>query len=120
MSDTRHPRSMAPVQTCTEAEQRMSVLTSAGVEGRIAATQGSDPALEALRLDIRESWSRCVAAGLDPARPPARRVESSGKLRELNQRHGLVRRLAIAEMNALHHQIAGSNFVIAFATPGGI
>jgi len=41
-------------------------------------------------------------------------------LRQEQQRYSLVRGLALAEMHSLHQQIAGSNFMIAFATPEGM
>ena len=41
-------------------------------------------------------------------------------LREARQRRDLLRRLALGEMENLYHQIAGSNFMIAFAAPDGL
>ena len=81
--------------------------------------QGTAPA-NLLPPDIYESWMRCVAAGLDPRRPPPLAVETAATLRQARERHELVRRLALAEMHTLHHQIAGTNFVIAFAAPDGL
>jgi transcriptional regulator of acetoin/glycerol metabolism len=69
---------------------------------------------------IAESWARCLAAGLDPRKPPPRTVVDDATLREARQRRDLLRRLALCEMDNLYHQIAGSNFMIAFAAPDGI
>jgi transcriptional regulator of acetoin/glycerol metabolism len=69
---------------------------------------------------IAESWTRCLAAGLDPRKPPPRTVVDDATLREARQRRDLLRRLALCEMDNLYHQIAGSNFMIAFAAPDGI
>lgn len=77
-------------------------------------------AAELLPQPIAESWQRCLAAGLDPRKPPPRVVVDDATLREARQRRDLLRRLALCEMDNLHHQIAGSNFMIAFASPDGI
>jgi sigma-54 dependent transcriptional regulator, acetoin dehydrogenase operon transcriptional activator AcoR len=73
-----------------------------------------------LAADIYDSWIRCVALGLDPHRPPESEIASAGRLRSERERNTLVRGLALAEMQTLHQQIAGSNFLIAFATPEGL
>lgn len=63
---------------------------------------------------------RCLAAGLDPHDQPSRTVVDDATLREARQRRDLLRRLAFCEMDNLYHQIAGSNFMIAFAGADGI
>ena len=63
---------------------------------------------------------RCLAAGLDPHDQPRRTVVDDATLREARQRRDLLRRLAFCEMDNLYHQIAGSNFMIAFAGADGI
>src|SRR6516164_2333163 len=73
-----------------------------------------------LAVDIYDSWMRCVTLELDPHRPPETEIASAGRLRSERERHALVRGLAMAEMQTLHQQIAGSNFLIAFATPEGL
>ncbi len=73
-----------------------------------------------LPAPIAESWTRCIAAGLDPGRPPSLEMVDETTLREARQRRDLLRRLAMCEMENLYHQIAGSNYMIAFATPDGI
>ena len=73
-----------------------------------------------LPAPIAESWRRCLAAGLDPLKPPPMQVVEDGTLREARQRRDLLRRLAIGEMENLYHQIAGTNFMIAFASADGI
>jgi transcriptional regulator of acetoin/glycerol metabolism len=69
---------------------------------------------------IAESWARCLEAGLDPHRPPALDVTDAFGLRAERDQADLTRRLALAEMEALYQQIAGSNFLIAFAAPNGV
>jgi sigma-54 dependent transcriptional regulator, acetoin dehydrogenase operon transcriptional activator AcoR len=73
-----------------------------------------------LAVDIYESWLRCVALGLDSTRPPSVDSASPKALRSEQEQRVLVRGLALAEMRTLHEQIAGSNFLIAFATPEGL
>ena len=71
-----------------------------------------------LSPEISASWQRCLDAGLDPAKPlPPERDDAA--LRAERERHEQVLRLAVAEMQGLHRQIAGSNFMIAFAAPDG-
>ncbi len=73
-----------------------------------------------LAVDIYDSWLRCVALGLDSTRPPSIDSASPKVLRSEQEQRVLVRGLALAEMRTLHEQIAGSNFLIAFATPEGL
>ena len=71
-------------------------------------------------IDILDSWVRCTHAQLDfSARPPARVVDAT-ELAWRRQRHDVVRRLALAEIETLIQQIAGSNFLLAFADPDGV
>jgi sigma-54 dependent transcriptional regulator, acetoin dehydrogenase operon transcriptional activator AcoR len=81
--------------------------------------QGTLPA-EFLKPDIYDSWMRCIQIGLDTRRPPPPHIVTQATLRQEQQRCSLVRGLALAEMHTLHQQIAGSNFMIAFATAEGM
>jgi transcriptional regulator of acetoin/glycerol metabolism len=81
--------------------------------------RGSPPA-ELLSADIYGSWMRCISFGLDTLRPPSPEFVSPAILRQEQQRCSLVRGLALAEMHTLHQQIAGSNFMIAFANADGL
>jgi transcriptional regulator of acetoin/glycerol metabolism len=80
---------------------------------------GSAPK-DLLSSEIAASWKRCLAAGLDPRQPPPMHVADGLVLREARERHDLVLRLALAEMRNLNHQIAGTNYLVAFATPDGM
>ena len=82
-------------------------------------SSGSPPA-ELLTPDIHASWLRSLAHGLDTRRPPAVEMASAATLKSEQEKHSLVRGLALAEMQTLHQQISGSNFLIAFATPDGL
>ena len=81
--------------------------------------RGAPPA-ELLSADIYDSWMRCISFGLDTLRPPSPEFVSPAMLRQEQQRCSLVRGLALAEMHTLHQQIAGSNFMIAFANADGL
>ncbi len=70
--------------------------------------------------DIYDSWMRCISLGLDTRHPPDAEIVNMATLRREQQRYSLVRGLALAEMHSLHQQIAGSNFLIAFASPEGM
>ncbi len=82
--------------------------------------RGDQVPAELLPEPIRDSWQRCVAAGLDPSRPPPIDVVAELTLREARQRRDLLRRLALGEMANLYQQIAGTNFMIAFAAADGL
>nr|WP_041756760.1 sigma-54-dependent Fis family transcriptional regulator [Bradyrhizobium sp. ORS 278] len=73
-----------------------------------------------MSADIYDSWMRCITMGLDALRPPSPEFVDAAVLRQEQQRCSLVRGLALAEMHTLHQQIAGSNFMIAFATAEGL
>ncbi len=72
-----------------------------------------------LSWEIGASWNRCLQAGLDPTRPPSWLDADPAAWHEARGRHERVRRLARAELEGLHGQIAGSNSLIAFAAPDG-
>jgi transcriptional regulator of acetoin/glycerol metabolism len=75
---------------------------------------------ELLSPEIAASWRRCLAAGLDPHRPPPRVGVSDAALRQCRENLGPLRPLVLAEMEQLFQQIAGTNFMIAFAAPDGL
>ncbi|MBK1616315.1 phytochrome sensor protein, partial [Rubrivivax gelatinosus] len=87
-----------------------------GLRARAAAF-GADGAPDAL---ILQSWARCAAAGLDAAAPVLVPVVDGGELARRREAAGIVRRLALAQMEALVPQIAGSNFLLAFADTDGV
>ena len=86
----------------------------------VAVERQGTPPVECLTPDIYDSWMRCIALGLDTRRPPPPEFVTPAFLRQEQQRCSLVRGLALAEMHTLHQQIAGSNFMIAFATAEGL
>jgi transcriptional regulator of acetoin/glycerol metabolism len=98
---------------------QLSVAERASQAHGILRQSGTVPS-NLLAVDIYESWQRCVALGLDSTRPPPIGMASPGVLRSEQEQRVLLRGLALAEMRTLHDQIAGSNFLIAFATPEGL
>jgi transcriptional regulator of acetoin/glycerol metabolism len=81
--------------------------------------RGTAPA-DLLEPEIAASWTRCLQAGLDPGQPPPLTVVDEATLDRAREAREMLRRLAIAEMQNLFHQISGSNFMIAFAAPDGL
>jgi len=70
--------------------------------------------------EIRASWKRCFDSGLDPFGDPTTVQVAVAQLNRRREESYLVRRLAKMEMENLHRQIAGSNFIIIFADSDGV
>ena len=69
---------------------------------------------------ILDSWSRCLDAGLQPEAAISVPVVEGADLTQRRERSEVVRRLAQAELETLSRQIAGSNFLLAFADCDGV
>ena len=69
---------------------------------------------------ILDSWVRCMRAGLDGAATMAVPVVEGGDLARRREHADFMRRLARAELETLSQQIAGSNFLLAFADRDGV
>ena len=69
---------------------------------------------------ILDSWVRCMRAGLDANRPMAVPVVEAADLARRRERAAVVRRLAQGELELLSQQIAGSDFLLAFADREGV
>jgi transcriptional regulator of acetoin/glycerol metabolism len=87
---------------------------------RLALERRSVVAEGLLSKPISASWQRCLEAGLDPRAMPKTVMLPAPELRQRRERSDYVYHLARAEMEMLYHQIAGSNFMIAFADPQGV
>jgi transcriptional regulator of acetoin/glycerol metabolism len=85
-----------------------------------AAASAGEAGWSQPRADILASWARCTSSGLDLAHPPSIEVVSSAELARRRDEHDFVRRLALAELETLQQQIAGSNFLLAFADREGV
>lgn len=90
---------------------RESILRSRGA----SLPPGSTPP-----ADILDSWLRCADARLDAAHALPQQVVNASELMRRRQQLEPVRRLALAEIETLHRQIAGSNFLLAFADADGV
>jgi len=71
-------------------------------------------------VNILDSWVRCMHAGLDAAAVPSVPVVLASDLAQRRERSQFVRRLAQAQLETLSQQIAGSNFLLAFADVEGV
>ncbi len=69
---------------------------------------------------ILDSWVRCMEAGLQAGQRPPMQVVEAGDLASRRERWAVARRLAQAELETLAQQIAGSNFLLAFADREGV
>ena len=69
---------------------------------------------------ILDSWARCLDAGLAPTAAFSVPVVEAPDLARRRERSEFVRRLAQAELETLSRQIAGSNFLLAFADCDGV
>ncbi|MDQ0509890.1 sigma-54-dependent Fis family transcriptional regulator [Ancylobacter amanitiformis] len=74
----------------------------------------------ALNPEIARSWERCVAGGLDPGQRPSEVVVAFPEVKARREARALLRRLALAQMQLLYEQIAGSEFMIAFGDADGV
>lgn len=64
---------------------------------------------------IRDSWRRCLEAGLDPAKTPKQVDSSSQELRELIDQESFLLHLARSEFVRLQRQLPGNICLLGFA-----
>ena len=69
---------------------------------------------------ILDSWARCLELGLAPSAALSVPVVEAAELAQRRERGEFVRRLAQAELETLSRQIAGSNYLLAFADRDGV
>lgn len=69
---------------------------------------------------VADSWLRCRDLGLDPRATPQGGVIAFADVNRRREASSALRRLALAEMQLLHSQIAGSNFMIALGDADGV
>src|SRR5579863_7730964 len=70
---------------------------------------------ELLPDTIRDSWHRCLDAGLDPAQRPMQVDRSSQELRELIDQESFLLHLARSEFVKLKKQLPGETCLLGFA-----
>lgn len=87
---------------------------------RNALERGDRVPVAALPPVVAESWQRCRELGLDPRSEPRHNVIAFSQVNDRREQNAALRRLALAEMQLLYSQIAGSNFMIALGDADGI
>ena len=87
---------------------------------RSALEQGLRFPAGVLSAQVAMSWERCRDIGLDPRSKPRGEVIPFAKVSRRREALAALRRLALAEMQLLHSQIAGSNFTIALGDADGV
>ena len=70
--------------------------------------------------EISDSWSRCIAEGLNPFQDPKQSVVSSIELKEIKEKNDALRKIVIPELELLYSQIAGTNFMVAYSDENGL
>ena len=104
-----------------EQEQRRLVpVTERQVREYLLSKQVSEIPDGWIRPQVRDSWQRCLDAGLDPVSPPDVPPISTSDLTDLREQQADLYAIAKMEVRNLYSQIAGSNFMVAFATPSAI
>ena len=84
------------------------------------ARGGAMPAEGMPSGEILDSWVRCMNAGLDSRGAAPIAVVDGADLARRRERAEATRRLARAELETLAQQIAGSNYLLAFADADGV
>ena len=69
---------------------------------------------------ISDSWSRCRNFGLRASGKPEEVVLSEERFRSVMERNASIRHLVLPEMELLYSQIAGTNFMVAYADSDGV
>jgi len=87
---------------------------------REALENGSRPQTGQVERDISDSWERSVAHGLDPRGEPRNAVIAYQDLRRERKELAHLMRHVRPELELLSSQIAGTNFMAAFANAEGV
>ena len=69
---------------------------------------------------IRNSWARCRDVGLSPSGKPVDAVTSDIDLSIIQEKNERIRQFVLQELQLLYNQIAGTNFMVAYADTSGI
>lgn len=95
-------------------QQRLAHARAVQARGVVLPPAGLPPP------EILDSWVRCMDLGLSSGAALAVPVIEASALAHRLDRAEFVRRLAQAELDTLSRQIAGSNFLLAFADSEGV
>ncbi len=74
----------------------------------------------AIPAAIANSWHRCLGRGLDPRSTPVDAAVSHQELYEARQKHETLMAVVRPELELLSNQIAGTNYLMAFASNKGV
>ena len=96
--------------------QRLSGMDRA----RAALEKGDRLPVGALQPIVADSWQRCRDGALDPCAAPRHSVIAFQEVKRRREGNAAMRLLALAEMQLLYSQIAGSNFMIALGDADGV
>ena len=69
---------------------------------------------------VNDSWTRCRDFGLSASATPAELVLSEEKFKYVLDQNENIRHLVLPELELLYNQIAGTNFMVAYADGGGV
>ena len=69
---------------------------------------------------IQNSWERCRDVGLSPSGKPVDAVTSDIDLSIIQEKNQRIRQFVLPELQLLYNQIAGTNFMVAYADTSGI
>ena len=69
---------------------------------------------------VNDSWTRCRGFGLSASAKPAELVLSEEKFKDVLDQNESIRHLVLPELELLYNQIAGTNFMVAYADGGGV
>ena len=69
---------------------------------------------------ISDSWSRCREFGLRASGRPVEAVLSEERFRMVMEQNESIRHFVLPEMELLYNQIAGTNFMVAYADRDGV
>ena len=69
---------------------------------------------------ISDSWTRCKNFGLLSSGKPVEAVISDNQMTEILEENDYIRQLVTPELELLYNQIAGTNFMVAYANDAGV
>lgn len=69
---------------------------------------------------ISDSWARCRGFGLQAAGKPVEAVISPAEMAIILENNTYIRQMVIPELELLYNQIAGTNFMVAYADNAGV
>jgi len=98
---------------------KMGNLTSTGQEFKNILKKRGMMSYE-MNKEISDSWSRCIAKGLNPFQDPKQSVISSIELKEIKEKNEALRKIVLPELELLYSQIAGTNFMVAYSDENGL